>query len=116
MSFIALLSMRVEPPKVGIGRVHSISYDAPPGCDDIAPEIATNRYEAMAQCRERMLDLIYYGTCGKAAIAKQLGVSKTTIDNRAMELILAGLIKKRIVKHHTYYTITGDGILKVLKR
>lgn len=122
LNLIQMMSMRVEPPKPGTGRVHILSDRAPTKAEtpekNAALMLTNERKKEQAErlravSRREILQAIADGSSTRAEMADQCLVSMTTVDNRCRELLAKKLIRVSQKDGKNRYRVTGDGLLEL---
>lgn len=122
MNLIQMMSMRVEPPRPGTGRVHILSDRAQtkaemPGKNE-ALMMSNERKKEQAErlraiSRRQILQAIADGSSTRAEMADQCLVSMTTVDTRCRELLAKKWIRVSKKSRKSRYRVTGDGLLEL---
>lgn len=114
LNLIQMMTMRVEPPKEGIGRVHRLSEYASPTKTPAKPIRSDNPIKVRSEAINlSILRAIAKGTSLRENLAEQCGVSKTTITNHCNKLVKEKLIRVTKNGHENKYRVTSVGMTKI---
>lgn len=116
-----MLSMRVEPPKAGAGRVHRMSDDKPapvPQKGKPMPKHASDAQKASVErnkqnVRIMLLEKIETGVRVRAHLAAAIGICRKTVSERCDEMVKDKLLRSRVIKGDKQYFVTAAGLLAI---